>query len=167
MDTIANSNTNFLNSEWCIYIITFIVFIVMFLVQKYSCLIDLQINRLQSINGKWEGKPWPLLSGLGVGLLVFIFGVFLPGELTIMPNNWSWPEITIAIFALIIIVRLLIESIKHFGTSYGLLRFGIWLILSIAYFYAGLLTGLFLATLFAIGIIIYFLFFWKKRLTIK
>ncbi len=167
MDTIADTNLTFWDSGWSIYIITILVFAVMFFVQKYAYVIDRQINRLQSINGKWEGKPWPLISGLILGILVFLLGVFLPGNLSIYPQNWDWPEITIAVLAILIIIKLLVESIKNFGTKYGFLRFGIWLVFSIAYFYAGLLAGLFLATLFVIAIIIYFLFFWKKRLTIK
>ena len=167
MDTIANTNNSFLDNGWSIYLITILVFVVMFFVQKYSYLIDRQVNRWKSMNGKWEGKPWPLISGLALGLLVFIFGVTIPGDLSIMPNKWNWPEITIAVFSLAIIVKLLIESLHNFGLNYGLIRFAIWLLLSIGYFYAGLLTGLFLATLFAIAVIIFFLFFWKKRLTIK
>ncbi len=152
---------------WSIYLITFIVFIIMFVIQRYSYLIDRQINRLESKNGKWTGKPWPLLSGLLTGILIFLFGVFLPDDLSVNPAQWRWPEIVIAILGGVIITRLLIESLQHFGKKFAFIRFLIWLILSIGYCVAGVLMGFLLASLLAIAIVIYFIFFWKKKLTIK
>lgn len=166
MDTIA-SNINTESSTWSIYVITLIVAVIMFVIQRYSYLIDRQINKLESKNGKWTGKPWPLISGLLIGVIIFLFGVFLPGDLTINPLNWRWPEITITILSAVIVIKLLVESLQHFEGRYVLIRFFIWLLLVVAYCIAGVLMGLILATIMAISIIIYFIFFWKKKLTIN
>lgn len=166
MDTIA-SNINTESGTLSIYVITLIIAVVLFIIQRYSYFIDRYINKLESKNGKWTGKPWPLISGLLIGVTIFLFGVFIPGDLTINPLNWQWPEITIAILSLVTIIVLLVESSQHFERKYALTRFFIWLILAVAYCIAGVLMGLILATIMALSIIIYFIFFWKKRLTIK
>ena len=166
MDT-TKINQQFTDNWWSIYVIALAVFIVMFFVYRYSYLIDKQINRMESQNGKWTGKPWPLLSGLLIGLVAFLFGVFLPDKLEISPAKWNWPEIVIAIFAGVVITRLLIESFQHFGRKYAIIRFFIWLTLSAGYCVAGFLMGFIIATLLAFSVIIYFIFFWKKKLTIK
>jgi len=162
-DNIFGIQTN----EWTIYVIGILVFIILFFIQKYSYLIDRKLSEKYKLDKEWEGHPWPLLSGLLLGFIVFVLGVFLPGELSSNPVNWQWPELLIFVFALAIIVMLAIESFIHFGKSVGSLRLVIFGVLSFAFFYAGMLAGLFLAAILALTIIIYFLFFLKKRLGIK
>ena len=166
MDTITNSSS-FVDSPWSYYLIILVVLIVLFFVQKYAYLIDNKLMPPQNPDEFKQKKPWSLLSGIFLGVLVFILGVFVPGTLTIDPEFWGWPEIVIAVFGLLIILGLAFESFTIFGAKTGLLRFIIWLVLTIGFFYAGLYTGLFLASILAIFIIVYFIFFWKKRLKIK
>ncbi len=166
MDTTTITQGNFENG-WSIYLISFLVLIALFFIQKYSYLIDQKLGKLYNPDFHWYGKPWPLLSGLLLGFIVFLFSVFLPGELSFFSLNWGWPETSIAIIGIIIILGTAIESIKNFGIHYGILRIIITLILATGYFYAGLLAGLLFAGILAFVIIIYFILFWKKRLTIK
>lgn len=166
MDTITNSSS-FIDSPWSYYVIMIAVLTLLFFVQKYAYLIDNKLMNIDNPEKFKEKKPWSLISALFLGLLVFILGVFVPDAISKNSNVWSWFEIVIAIFGLLIIIGLAFESFTLFGAKTGLLRFGIWLILTFGFFYAGLYTGLFLASILAIIIIIYFIFFWKKRLTIK
>lgn len=165
-----DANTNIFGiqaNEWTIYLLGVVIFVAMFFVQKYSYLVDRELNKKLSEKANWEGKPWPLISGFLLGFVVFVLGVFLPGDLSINTALWKWPEILIFVLALAIIVGLVIESFTHFGIAQGSLRIVIFALLAIAFFYAGLLTGLFLAAILALAIIIYFIFFWIKRLGIK
>ena len=154
-------------NEWTIYILGILIFVAMFFVQKYAYLVDRELNKKLNDEAGWEGKPWPLISGLLLGFIAFVLGVFLPGDLSINPALWKWSEVLIFVLALAIIVGLAIESFAHFGKALGGLRIAIFGLLVIAFFYAGLIAGLFLAAILALAIIIYFIFFWKKRLGIK
>lgn len=164
MNPAENTNTLFEN-PWTIYILGFILFIALFFVQKYIHLLDRKFSA--KINSTWEGTPWPLISSLGLGFLIFLIGVFLPGEINANPTNWHWPEVTILILGITILIILYIESTHNLGFKLGLFRFAIYLILCLIYLYTGLLAGLFFALLLALAILIYFLFFWKKRLKIN
>ena len=164
MDTIENTNT-FFESPWAIYILGIALFIALFFIQKYIHLLDRKLS--SKTNSTWEGTPWPLLSSLGLGFLLFLFEVFLPGELNLNPSLWNWPELTITVGVLSLLLALIFESIKNLGRKLGLIRSVIYLLICILYFYTGLLAGLFFAVLLAFAILIYFLFFWKKRLKIN
>ena len=154
---------SFIQSGWTIYILAVLVLVVLFFVQKYAYLIDRKLNAGLGKETDWEGKPWSLISALLLGVIVFVLGVFLPGDLNINPKLWYWPEIFILILTLMIFTGLSIESFSHFGKSLGAVRLVIFAVLSLAFYYAGLLMGLFLAAILALGVIVYFLFFWKRR----
>lgn len=98
----AEDTNSFFESPWSIYLLGIVLFIVLFFVQKYIHLLDRKLS--SEINSTWEGTPWPLLSSLGLGFLLFLFGIFLPGELNLNPTSWHWPEIIISvgIFSLLI-----------------------------------------------------------------
>jgi len=164
MDTAENTNT-FFESPWAIYLLGVVLFIALFFIQKYIHLLDRKLS--SKINSTWEGTPWPLLCSLGLGFLLFLFGVFLPGELNLNPTLWNWPEIIIAVGILSLLIALVIESVKNLGRKLGITRSIIYLAICIVYFYTGLLAGLFFAVLLSLAILIYFLFFWKKRLKIN
>jgi len=164
MDTAENTNT-FFESPWAIYLLGIVLFIALFFIQKYIHLLDRKLS--SKINSTWEGTPWPLLCSLGLGFLLFLFGVFLPGELNLNPTLWNWPEIIIAVGILSLLIALVIESVKNLGRKLGITRSIIYLAICIVYFYTGLLAGLFFAVLLSLAILIYFLFFWKKRFKIN
>lgn len=164
MDTAENTNT-FFESPWAIYLLGIVLFFALFFIQKYIHLLDRKLS--SKINSNWEGTPWPLLCSLGLGFLLFLFGVFLPGELNLNPTLWYWPEIIIAVGILSLLIALVIESVKNLGRKLGITRSIIYLAICIVYFYTGLLAGLFIAVLLSLAILIYFLFFWKKRLKIN
>lgn len=164
METAENTNS-FFDSPWAIYILGFILFIVLFFIQKYIHLLDRKLS--SQINSTWVGTPWPLLSSLGLGFLLFLLGVFLPGELNLNPTLWNWPEIIIVVGILSLLIALVIESVKNLGRKLGITRSIIYLAICIVYFYTGLLAGLFFAVLLSLAILIYFLFFWNKRLKIN
>ena len=164
MDNSENTYS-LIDNPWTIYIIGILLFIILFFIQKYIHLVDRKLS--SKINSQWEGTPWPLISSLGLGFLLFVFGVFLPDELSFNPSNWSWPEIIILIGVVSIISGLIIESINKLGQKLGVIRFVIYFLLSIIYFYTGLLAGLYFAVLLSLTILVYFIFFWKKRLKIN
>jgi len=163
-ETETNS---FSQSGWAIYVLAVLLLIVLFFIQKYAYLIDRKLNVSLGKGESWEGKPWSLFSALALGVLVFTLGVFIPGDFSVNPKLWHWPEILILILALTIFIVLAIESFSHFGKSFGTLRLVIFGMLSFVFYYTGLLLGLFLAAILALGVIIYFLFFWKKRMRIQ
>ena len=67
----------------------------------------------------------------------------------------------------VFLVLLTVESFTHFGKRWGLIRVLIFVLLSAAFYLAGLLAGLILVTVLAFGILFYFILFWRKRISIK
>jgi hypothetical protein len=154
-----------MENENLYYIIIIAGLIILFFVIRYSYLIDRWLGKNQE--NKFEGKPWPLITGLMIGFLLYIFGITKPEGLSWNFSNLGWQEYAIILISLFTLVGLAIESFKNFKGPNAVIRMLVWTILTIACLIAGLYSGLLLSILLAIAIIVYFIFFWKKRLTIK
>lgn len=163
----SETSSSFLQNGWTIYLFSFLVLITLFFVQKYAYLIDRKLNQLTKTDSVWEGKSWPLLTALLLGLLTYLYDVFSPNKMHQNPENWNWPE-WLLIFCFCVFLGLLsFESFSHFGKRMGLVRILIFVLLSAVFYFAGLLTGLLLVTVLALGLLFYFINFWRKRISIK
>lgn len=147
------------------YLIIIAGLIVLFFVIRYSYLIDRYLNKTQKYG--FEGKPWPLITGLLLGFLIYLFGITKPEGLEWNISNLIWQEYAIVLIILFTLLGLIIESFKYFKGVIAIIRMVIWAALTIICIFAGLYAGLLVSILLAIAIVGYFIFFWKKRLTIK
>ncbi len=147
------------------YIVSFVAIVLLVVIQKYSYYIDIWFSG--NSNNKWKGKPWPLIAGVVVGLLIYVFGITNPEGLEWNLSRLSWQEYSLILICFFTLLGIAIESIKHFKGIRALLRLLIWTILTMVYVVAGVYTGLLLSIAIAVFIVIYFLFFWKKRLKIS
>jgi len=158
---------NIAQNEWSIYLIAFLVLLLLFFVQKYSYLIDKKLSKFQKKEPVWEGKPWPLITALFLGISTLLYNVFSPNDMQQNPANWHWPEWLLISSVFVLIAMLAIESITHFGKRLGLMRLLILGVLCTGFYFAGLLAGLIIVAILAIITIIYFINFWRKKMIIK
>ena len=166
MDTIESSGT-FFQDGWSIYLITFLVLIALFFVQKYAFLLDRKLNRVSKTNSSWEGKPWPLLGALTLGFLTYLYDIFSPEKMNRNFFEWGWAEWLLVACLAILAGILAFESFNHFGKRFGLIRLLVLGLIAVGFYFAGLLAGLLLVTILALGLLFYFIGFWRKRLAIK
>ena len=163
----TNTQVSFLENGWAIYLVSILILIALFFVQKYAFLIDRKLNQLSKNESNWEGKPWPLISGILLGIFTLLYNVFSPEDMQLNPANWHWPEWALIICSFVLLVILILESISHFGIRLGLIRFLVLSLLAVGFFYAGLLAGLLIVAVLAIIVFIYFLLRWSKIMKIK
>jgi len=161
------STQNITQNEWTIYLVSFLVLAALFFIQKYAYLIDRKLSKAQKIEPAWEGKPWALLAAILLGIFTLLYNVFSPDKMQQNPMNWHWAVWVIIFCFLLILVLLAAESISHFGTRLGLVRFGVLGALCVGFYFAGLLAGLLIVSILALLILIYFLNFWRKKMAIK
>jgi hypothetical protein len=154
-------------NEWTVYIISFLLLIILFFVQKYAYTIDKKLNLKAHTNSLWVGKPWPLFSGILLGMYTLLYNVFSPNNMQINPLVWRWPEWILVIGFILITGILAYESYAHFGLRFGLIRFTIFLLLVIGFYVAGIYIGLLIVALLALVMLFYFFRFWKKQMVIK
>lgn len=166
MDSTAVSDS-FFQSEWAIYLISFLVLVAMFFIQKYAYLIDQKLNEIYQSGSSWEGKPWPMLAGILLGIFTLLYNVFSPEDMHLNPSYWRWPEWMLVCCFIVLFGALIFESVTHFGRRVGLIRSLILGVLSIGFYYAGLLAGLLIVTILALAILFYFIRYWRKQLAIQ
>lgn len=166
MDSTMVTDT-FFDNGWGIYLLSFLILVALFFVQKYAHLIDRKLNQFSGNDSNWEGKPWPLILGLLLGVFVLLYNVFSPTDMQWNPADWHWAEwiLLVGIFTGLIILTL--ESIQHFGWKTGIVRLIIFAALMWGFFYAGLLAGLLIAAVLAVVVLVYFFRNWRKTMVIK
>jgi len=166
MDTTTVSG-NFFQNGWAIYLISFLMLVVLYFVQKYTYLIDRELNQLTKTGNVWEGKPWPMIVAILLGIFTLLYNVLSPNDIQSNPTNWHWPEWTLAAGFLVLLIALATESFYHFGKVPGLIRFLIFAGLSVGFYFAGLYAGLLIVLLLAFLMLAYFIRFWRKRMKIN
>ena len=137
----TETSVSFLDNGWSIYLISILILVALFFVQKYAYLLDRKLNQTRKTGSDWEGKPWPLLLAILLGVLTLLYNVFSPNDMQQNPVNWSWPEWILNICFIILFGVLAFESISHFGNRFGLVRILILGSLAVAFYFAGLLAG--------------------------
>ncbi len=153
MNPEQTSNT-FLQNEWLFILLSFLVLVALFFIQKYAYLLDRKLNQASKIESTWEGKPWPLFAGIGLGLFWFLYNMFSPNDLSLdfeMQNPVKWVFIVIILAGL---AGVIYESLTHFSLRTGLIRTLIYYILVMLYFYAGFISGLFIVSVIALVLVI-------------
>lgn len=163
----TNTQVSFIENGWTIYLVSILVLVVLFFVQKYAYLIDRKLNQIGNNDSKWEGKSWPLISGILLGIFTLLYNVFSPTDMQLNPANWHWPEWLLIICFLVLLGLLIFESISHFGIRLGLIRIIVLGLLAAGFYYAGLLAGLLIVLVLAFIVIVYFLLRWSKIMKIK
>lgn len=158
---------SFSQNGWSIYLISILVLIALFFIQKYAYLLDRKLSQLNENEPGWEGKPWVLWIAISLGLYTLLYNVFSPNDMQQNPVNWGLPEWALIVCFIALIVALSIESIAHFGRRWGLVRILVFGTLAVIFYLSGLLAGLLIVTLLALGILLYFINFWRKRIAIK
>jgi hypothetical protein len=163
----TDTQAGFIENGWSIYLISILILIVLFFIQRYAYLFDRKLNQLTKNESNWEGKPWPLIAGIFLGIFTLLYNVFSPADMQLNPANWLWPEWALLICGLILLGFLVFESISHFGVRTGLIRFLVLGLFAVGFFYAGLLAGLLIVSVLSLIVIIYFLVRWSKIMKIK
>lgn len=164
MDTISQSGQYAMDNT-TYYLVSTIAIVLLFIVQRYSYLIDRWLSKDRE--NSWEGKPWPLISGIVIGLLFYIFSLTTPEGLDWNSSRLGWKEYSLILISFFTLLGIIIESFKNFIGIRRVIRLIIWTMLSALYVIAGVYAGLLLSIGLAFFIVIYFLFFWKKRLKIS
>ncbi len=162
MDTVKQNLIKYNDSSSYILYVVGVVAIIKII--RYSYLIDIWLSK--DSKAKFEGKPWPLLSGIFMGFLIYIFEITTPGGLLWNFEKLNWKEYSVVLTSIFVVLGIIIESIKHYNGAVRYVRMIIWVVLTMACVIAGLYTGLFITLLLVISIIVYFIFFWKKRMKI-
>lgn len=165
MDTI-NGIASASSHPWDIYLFTILLLIALYFVQKYMYIIDRKLAQAGNRELLEHRKPWPLFVAILSGLLIFLYNVFSPNDLSFELSRWGMEWFFFAI-AIITLAGIVYESIHFFGLKSGLLRTAVYVILMLPYFYAGMISGFLLVTIFVLGILLYFIRHWKKYLTIN
>lgn len=160
-------NDTFFENGWTIFLVSFLILVALYFVQKYAYLIDRKLNQLNGNISNWEGKPWPLVLSLILGVFTLLFNVFSPNDMQWSPANWYWAEWVLLLGFSAGLVILAVESIQHFAWKIGVVRIIIFTCLMWGFFYAGLLAGLLIAAVLALVILIYFFRNWRKIMVIK
>lgn len=166
MDT-TQINDSIFDSGWTIYLIAFLVLLALYFVQKYAHLIDRKLNQFSGNDSNWEGKPWPLILGLLLGVFMLLFNVFSPVDMQWNPSNWQWGEWVLLLGFGTGLIILAIESIQHFEIRTAIFRLLLFTALMFGFFYAGLLAGLLIVAFLALFILVYFLLKWRNIMRIK
>ena len=164
---METSTQNITQNEWSIYLISFLVLVALFFIQKYAYLIDRKLSKVQKKEPAWEGKPWALLAAILLGIFTLLYNVFSPDKMQQNPVNWHWAEWVLIFCFLVLLGLLAAESISHFGSRLGLIRFAVLGALCVGFYFAGLLAGLLIVSILALLTIIYFINFWRKKMIIK
>lgn len=139
---------------WVNVLYSIFLFTGLFFLQKYFYLLDRKLNQSSKTESTWEGKPWPLFAGIGLGFLWFLYNFLSASDLSFdleikNPVKWSFIVLTFAGLAGIIY-----ESIIHFDFKTGSIRILIYFVLVLLYFYAGFISGFFLVSAIAFVLVI-------------
>lgn len=162
-DTIQ-TNASTYGDGWGIYLVSVLVLVALYFVQKHAYLIDRWLNRYSNTKPSWEGKPWPLFLAILLGVFTLLYNVFSPDDMQLNPLYWHWPEWLLAGSFMVGIAMVAVESFKHFDTKPGLFRLVIFGLLMLGFFIAGLLAGLLIVALLALWMLIYFIGRWRKTM---
>lgn len=133
---LTEFSVSFFQNEWAFYLVYLLVLVLLFFVQKYAYMIDRKLNNLTKTTDNWEGKPWLLITAIVSGLLTYQY------------------------------IILVFESISHFGKKAGIVRMIILGLIATGFYFSGLLAGLLVVTLIALGLLFYYFIFCHKRLAI-
>lgn len=166
MDTAAATGDVF-SDGWTFYFLSFLMLVVLYFIQKYAFLIDRKLNLMDKTGNNWEGKPWPLVFALMLGMFILLYNVFSPRGMQPNPADWRWPEWGLVFSSLILLTLLAYESFSRFGKRIGLIRFVIFVLLSAGFFFGGLYAGLLIVLLLAFLMLVYFIRFWRRRMMIN
>lgn len=155
---------SFLQNSWTFYLFSVAILLVLYFIQKYLYLLD--EKWLRSTNSeKIKRKPWPLFTAMGIGLLWFLYNTFSPNDISLNfkpQNKIKW---IFLVFIFFCFAGMAFESFSAFGTKKGFIRILIYTVLIALYFYAGVITGLFLASVMALALLIFFFKYFRKNLT--
>lgn len=177
MDTISLTNeSQFDNTSVWFYIGVIVLIVALYFIRKNIYRLDVYLNKKLDKSPGYIGKPWHISWSLMLGIVFFLTQVISSGEseafnregLRILFNNphpwhWFWTVLLLAEIAMFAVVTY--SSIEHFGTSFGILRSLVIIILMALYFWAGMYMGLLFASIVAIYLVykVFVMFYGRKK----
>lgn len=151
-------------NSWFFYLFSVVFLLVLYFIQKYLYLLDDKLTGVTNSEIK-KRKPWPLLTSLGIGVFWYLYNTFSPNKISFNfkpENHTKW---VLTVFLLFCFLGMIYESFSKFGKKKGVVRILIYTILMAIYFYAGVFTGLLIATVIAILLLFFVFKFFRRRLT--
>jgi hypothetical protein len=162
---MSNEKLNsFLQNSWTFYLFSVAMLLVLYFIQKYLFLLDVRWLRVTG-SEKVKRKPWPLFVALGIGFSWFLYNTFSPNDISLDFNPQNQIKWIFMVFILICFAGMAFESFSVFGAKRGSIRTIIYTIFIVLYFYAGVITGLFLVFVMALALLIFFFKYFRKNLT--
>jgi len=162
---MQNENLNsFLQSSWAFYFFSIAILFALYFIQKNLFLLDRKLAP-ETMSETNKRKPWPLFASMATGVFWYLHNTFSrnPLNFNFKPETKvKWIFMGLLLFCLL---GMIYESFSFFGLKKGLIRILIHSLLIVLYFYAGLFTGLLIATVIAILLLFFVFKFFRKRLT--
>jgi len=177
LDTIQNpGGSQFDNSSVWLYAGILLLLVALYFIRKYIYRLDVYLNnKLGNPNG-FIGKPWHITWSLILGILFFVSQLLSSGQsdrfkreglyvFTNDPHLWHWFWLALLLTEIAMFAFVTYRSIEHFGTSFGILRSLIIIVLMGFYFWAGMYMGLLFAATVALFIVykVFTLFYGRKK----
>lgn len=154
-----------ISTEWVSFLCSVFLLTGLFFLQKYVYLLDRKFSEYSKRTTLKERKPWALYAGMILGIFFFLYSMFSKNDFPFKLNLNNPFQLILFFVTLAVFAGVIYESITQFGIKTGTVRILVYVVLIALFFYAGFISGLFLITIFAIGILIYFFRYFKKLFT--
>jgi hypothetical protein len=148
--------------EWVSVLFYLFLFAGLFFIQKYIYILDQKLAKYSKRELVNNRKPWALYTGIFLGVFSFLYFMFSDKEQATFIDFKNIWHVLFFIVTATIVITIFYESIRNFGMKAGTIRSIVYVILMALYFYAGFISGLYLITIIALGILIYFIRYFKK-----
>ena len=155
------------SNEWITILLSLLLLIGLYFLQKYLYLLDEKLLINEDAKTMERQRPWPLWIAILLGFTIFMYDVFSPRALNFYRGDWPSFQWMILILGLTAVGGCFGQSLLLLGIQKGLIRGFIYLFLMAVFFYAGFVSGLLVVGLLALLVLIFFIKYFKKQLTIK
>jgi len=150
--------------KWYTYVWLIGWVVLLFFFWKYFYLLDETLNRLRKRPGGAVMKRWPVTWSALTGLVIGITMIFDSKEadwffsegirvFAFYPSFWNYLWWVVCLLFFFLLVAMVVESIRHFGWLYGIIRSLVLLVVMNLYVFTGLLTGWIVAILLGLFLI--------------
>ena len=177
MDTLQNTGgSQFDNSSLWLYAGILVLLVVLYFIRKYMYRLDVFLNDKINNTDGFIGKPWHITWSLVLGIIFLLTQVVSSGAsedfnqkgLYVFTHNlhpWHWFWLVLLLTEIAMFAFVTFRSVQHFGTTYGIIRSLIIIILMGFYFWAGMYMGLAFAAIVALFIVynVFKMFYGRKK----
>ncbi|RLD33990.1 MAG: hypothetical protein DRI72_03860 [Bacteroidetes bacterium] len=177
MDTIQNSTDNYFDSStMLLYFGIILLLVALYFIRKNVYRLDVYLNARRHTPDGYVGKPWHISWSLLLGIVFLLsqvvssgeaerFNSEFPGIFFSNPHPWHWFWLLLLLSELTMFIIVVLQSVKHFGGSYGLIRSIVIILLMCLYFWTGMYTGLIFAAAVGLYLIyrVFRMFYGRKK----